>query len=125
MMSSKKDSKLSTLYRSVKATSAPSYDKTKKRKRRREECDLPAPEVLARSQGDGAISRADLSEEEQKLRRFDLQSKFGPCAGITRLERWERAQKFGLNPPAEIRNIIMAQGGPGCEADCCLWHDRI
>lgn len=28
------------------------------------------------------------------------------CAGITRLERWERAKKFGLNPPEEVRELI-------------------
>ena len=26
--------------------------------------------------------------------------------GITRLERWERAQEFGLDPPIEVYDII-------------------
>lgn len=26
--------------------------------------------------------------------------------GITRMERWERAQKFGLNPPETIKDLI-------------------
>ena len=29
-------------------------------------------------------------------------SKFGPYVGIPRLERWERAQALGLNPPEEV-----------------------
>ena len=37
------------------------------------------------------------------LRVFDLSSKYGPCVGITRLQRWERAKKWGLNPPEEVR----------------------
>lgn len=27
---------------------------------------------------------------------------FGPCIGMTRLERWERAEAFGLSPPEEV-----------------------
>jgi DNA polymerase delta subunit 4 len=26
---------------------------------------------------------------------------YGPCVGVTRLERWERAAALGLNPPLE------------------------
>lgn len=32
-------------------------------------------------------STADVSEEERVLRQFDLDPRFGPCAGMTRLER--------------------------------------
>jgi len=31
-----------------------------------------------------------------------LTAKYGPCVGISRLERWERAHKWGLNPPEEV-----------------------
>lgn len=27
---------------------------------------------------------------------------YGPCAGVTRLERWERADALGLKPPPEV-----------------------
>ncbi len=27
---------------------------------------------------------------------------YGPCVGVTRLERWERAAALGLNPPPEV-----------------------
>ncbi|KAG2443116.1 hypothetical protein HYH02_009529 [Chlamydomonas schloesseri] len=134
-MSSKKDSnkdgKLSSVYRQTKpgapvgpATPAKTTRASGKRKAREEDT-TPAPEVLARSQGEGAVSRADLSQDEQKLRKFDLTTKFGPAAGISRLERWERASKFGLEPPEEVRTIIMAAGGPGSAADKGLWHDRV
>lgn len=36
------------------------------------------------------------------LRVFDMTSKYGPYVGITRLERWERAKKWGLQPPEEV-----------------------
>lgn len=36
------------------------------------------------------------------LRVFDMTAKYGPCVGISRLDRWKRAQKLGLEPPDEV-----------------------
>jgi DNA polymerase delta subunit 4 len=36
------------------------------------------------------------------LRVFDLSYEYGPCIGVTRLQRWERANALGLNPPSEV-----------------------
>jgi DNA polymerase delta subunit 4 len=36
------------------------------------------------------------------LLMFDRNYDYGPCIGVTRLERWERAQAMGLNPPLEV-----------------------
>lgn len=27
---------------------------------------------------------------------------YGPCVGVSRLDRWERAYALGLNPPPEV-----------------------
>ena len=40
------------------------------------------------------------------LRVFDLSSQWGPCVGITRLERWKRAEEWGLEPPVEVSMFI-------------------
>jgi len=48
----------------------------------------------------------ELTTDLQKLREFDLNSKYGPCSGLTRMERWLRAEKFNFNPPNYIRDII-------------------
>ncbi|KAH8093248.1 DNA polymerase delta, subunit 4-domain-containing protein [Cristinia sonorae] len=45
------------------------------------------------------------------LRIFDLSYQYGPCVGVTRLERWERAHALGLNPPIEVKDILMTQEG--------------
>ncbi|KAK6289260.1 hypothetical protein POUND7_000801 [Theobroma cacao] len=37
---------------------------------------------------------------------FDMNMAYGPCLGITRMARWERAQRLGLNPPKEIENLL-------------------
>ncbi|KAF8892177.1 DNA polymerase delta, subunit 4-domain-containing protein [Infundibulicybe gibba] len=45
------------------------------------------------------------------LRVFDLSYEYGPCAGVTRLERWERASALGLNPPREVFEILRTRQG--------------
>ena len=38
-------------------------------------------------------------------------------AGITRLERWERAERYGLTPPDEVKEILMAHPGNNLYTD--------
>ncbi|PPQ75443.1 hypothetical protein CVT26_016217 [Gymnopilus dilepis] len=45
------------------------------------------------------------------LRVFDNTYEYGPCVGMTRRERWDRAQAMGLNPPKEIDDILKTQEG--------------
>ncbi|KAG1735888.1 DNA polymerase delta, subunit 4-domain-containing protein [Suillus paluster] len=47
----------------------------------------------------------------QILRMFDMSYEYGPCVGMTRLERWERAASFSLNPPGEVRDILLTREG--------------
>ncbi|KAL5231484.1 hypothetical protein ABZP36_030260 [Zizania latifolia] len=46
-------------------------------------------------------------EEEELLRRFDMDMTYGPCIGITRLQRWERAAAMGLCPPPRLRELLL------------------
>ncbi|KAF7294358.1 hypothetical protein HMN09_01165100 [Mycena chlorophos] len=43
------------------------------------------------------------------LRVFDLSYEYGPCIGITRLQRWERAHAMGLSPPVEVHDILVSK----------------
>jgi len=45
------------------------------------------------------------------LRVFDLTSEYGPCVGLSRLARWERAREWGLNPPPEVKEILLTLEG--------------
>ncbi|KAI0701136.1 DNA polymerase delta, subunit 4-domain-containing protein [Cerioporus squamosus] len=45
------------------------------------------------------------------LRVFDLSYEYGPCVGVSRLERWERAQALGLSPPPEVKEILLTEEG--------------
>lgn len=63
----------------------------------------------------------DSIDDLQILKNFDLTLEYGPCTGITRLERWERAQKHGLNPPDEVKDILLKHKDE--EYQMCLWKD--
>lgn len=49
----------------------------------------------------------DTADEADILRVFDLSASYGPCVGVTRLQRWERAKKWGLNPPEEVSDLAL------------------
>ncbi len=52
-----------------------------------------------------------VEELEKRLRsEFDLETKYGPVVGLTRLERWERAVRLGLEPPVWVRDAITQHG---------------
>ncbi|KAL1328235.1 uncharacterized protein LOC107481589 [Arachis duranensis] len=63
----------------------------------------------------------DYSAGEAMLRQFDMNMAYGPCAGMTRTARWERAQKLGLNPPQEIEKLLKS----GKVQNESLWDGRI
>lgn len=45
--------------------------------------------------------------EMDDLSRFDFDVRFGPYLGLSRLERWVRAQRLGLEPPSQVRDILL------------------
>ncbi|KAI3924528.1 hypothetical protein MKX01_037968 [Papaver californicum] len=50
-----------------------------------------------------------------------MNMKYGPCIGMTRLARWERAKNLGMNPPKEIETCVR-QGKVELE---CLRSNRV
>ncbi|XP_034543015.1 LOW QUALITY PROTEIN: DNA polymerase delta subunit 4 [Notolabrus celidotus] len=68
------------------------------------------------------VTKTVREEELQKLQQFDLDWRFGPCTGIRRLQRWERAKLHGLNPPEEIRYLLL-QTNTDPEYNQSLWCD--
>ncbi|CAH9091650.1 unnamed protein product [Cuscuta epithymum] len=69
------------------------------------------------SQGSPAL-QGEHDENESVLRQFDMNMVYGPCLGMSRLERWERAKKLGLNPPNDLLHILFE--GKNVRKDC-LW----
>ncbi|XP_051633142.1 DNA polymerase delta subunit 4 isoform X1 [Manacus candei] len=58
----------------------------------------------------------------EMLRRFDLCWEYGPCTGITRLQRWERAEALGLSPPGPIRDALL-EHRDNPDVTYSLWHE--
>ncbi|KAK9842279.1 hypothetical protein WJX81_004398 [Elliptochloris bilobata] len=60
----------------------------------------------------------------ETLRQFDLTGRYGPCTGLTRLERWERAAKLGLHPPEEVKAILVRQAPDSLQLEG-IWTGRV
>ncbi|XP_069713073.1 DNA polymerase delta subunit 4 [Phaenicophaeus curvirostris] len=58
----------------------------------------------------------------ETLRSFDLAWEYGPCTGITRLQRWERAQALGLSPPLTVREALLKHPDHP-DIAYSLWHE--
>ncbi|XP_049636478.1 DNA polymerase delta subunit 4 [Suncus etruscus] len=72
----------------------------------------PEPEPLPLSVDDAEL---------ELLRQFDLAWQYGPCTGITRLQRWLRAEQMGLEPPREVCQLLQTHPGDP-RYQCSLWH---
>ncbi|EXJ78542.1 hypothetical protein A1O1_08943 [Capronia coronata CBS 617.96] len=55
------------------------------------------------------VHQETLSLHEKILRHFDLSSQYGPCIGISRLQRWKRANLLGLEPPVEVLAVLLRE----------------
>lgn len=53
------------------------------------------------------LQEAVQPDQVEVLKQFDLSWEFGPCTGITRLQRWERAELLGLSPPTTVRELLL------------------
>ncbi|XP_077234793.1 polymerase delta 4 [Tasmannia lanceolata] len=63
----------------------------------------------------------DFDKHEEVLRQFDMNMSYGPCLGLSRMERWERANNLGLKPPKDVE-ILLKGGNVGLES---LWDGRV
>jgi len=63
-------------------------------------------------------------DAEEMLRQFDLDLRFGPMLGLTRLERWARAEELGLDPPAAVRDYLLVQQ-PGGSVHSSIFEGRV
>ncbi|KAG7093140.1 hypothetical protein E1B28_009423 [Marasmius oreades] len=71
--------------------------------------DLKVAQVIAKE-------NERIKDEQQTLREFDLNGKWGPAVGLTRLERWKRAIDLGLSPPKNVYHLLVDNNGNELEA---------
>ncbi|TMW89146.1 hypothetical protein EJD97_017609 [Solanum chilense] len=72
------------------------------------------------SHGSPDLQADDYDENEELLRQFDTNMTYGPCLGLSRLDRWERAKGFGLNPPTDVEPILRSK-----VRNECLWDGMV
>ncbi|KAK4353773.1 hypothetical protein RND71_025967 [Anisodus tanguticus] len=63
----------------------------------------------------------DYDGKEEILTQFDLNMAYGPCLGLSRLDRWERAKNLGLNPPRDVEPLLRFSK----VRNECLWGGRV
>lgn len=68
-----------------------------------------------------AKSADNYDQNEEVLRQFDMNMVYGPCLGMNRLDRWERAKKLGMNPPADVERLLRSNK----VRNECLWDGRV
>ncbi|KAF5511081.1 DNA polymerase delta subunit 4 [Colletotrichum siamense] len=59
------------------------------------------------------VHQKDVTMAEKVLRYFDVSSQYGPCIGLQRMKRWERADRLGLNPPIEVLAVLLKEEKKG------------
>lgn len=52
-------------------------------------------------------SNVEKEQAEELLKSFDLNPKYGPCRGISRIKRYQNALRLNLNPPFELKKLIV------------------
>ncbi|KAJ3681583.1 hypothetical protein LUZ60_014156 [Juncus effusus] len=71
--------------------------------------------------------KGEFGEEEEVLRQFDMNMKYGPCIGVDRMDRWERASVMGLNPPEQVKAVL--EGAADRKGSMtklhCLWEGLV
>lgn len=60
-----------------------------------------------------AVHQEELSLDEKILRHFDLSPQYGPCVGVSRVQRWKRADTMGLRPPLEVLAVALKAEAEG------------
>jgi DNA polymerase delta subunit 4 len=76
---------------------------------------------------DSSLTKTDISTAQELLRQFDMILKYGPCVGITRSVRWERAKQLGLDPPERVNEILKKKlyQQTIIDLELHLWHKEL
>ncbi|XP_039196980.1 DNA polymerase delta subunit 4 isoform X2 [Crotalus tigris] len=78
--------------------------KKKRGRKERKEAQSPPQDLV---QAESHLQDTAPSDQLEILKQFDLSWQYGPCTGITRMQRWERAKFLGLNPPTTVWDLLL------------------
>ncbi|RUP47193.1 DNA polymerase delta, subunit 4-domain-containing protein [Jimgerdemannia flammicorona] len=74
-----------------------------------EELEWNLPTIPRRNKNAIEIHQEHMKDSDKLLRAFDLNYAYGPCVGLSRLERWERAKTLGLDPPGDVWIMLTSE----------------
>ncbi|KAI3706107.1 hypothetical protein L1987_76363 [Smallanthus sonchifolius] len=60
---------------------------------------------------------------EEVLRQFDMNMAYGPCVGMKRIDRWNRASSLGLRTPGNVYRLLTSAANEVCTDS--LWDGRV
>ncbi|RUS85732.1 hypothetical protein EGW08_006526 [Elysia chlorotica] len=80
------------------------------------------PQKGTKSEPSTSATDSGIKKDLDVLKQFDLILEYGPCNGISRLDRWERAERHGLKPSLEIKDLINRHASDPLYTEC-LWND--
>lgn len=66
-------------------------------------------------------------DSQAVLHEFDLMMQYGPCIGLSRSERFFRAEKLGLEPPENVKELLEALEGDASKKgkhEKCIWDRK-
>lgn len=89
--------------------------------------DTKNPNGLTSTESPSPLSQNEIDDARELLRQFDMTYKYGPCVGIGRTFRWERAQNFGLDPPTKAIELLKDKKYQMAidDFDLHLWHNEL
>ncbi|KAJ1483696.1 hypothetical protein T484DRAFT_3634886 [Baffinella frigidus] len=65
------------------------------------------------------------SDAEAELRKWDMQSCYGPCTSLSRKERWERATRLDLAPHGTLSRVgYLFEAFPDLRGNS-VWHGLV
>ncbi|XP_071946570.1 DNA polymerase delta subunit 4-like [Antedon mediterranea] len=80
------------------------------------------PKITESQQTDSNKHAEKLHQKQLNvLRTFDMKWEYGPCVGVSRLERWQHADQHNLNPPLAIKKLIEDHSTDE-EYTQCVWN---
>ncbi|KAL7991925.1 hypothetical protein Chor_016181 [Crotalus horridus] len=93
--------------------------KKKRGRKERKEAQSPPQDLV---QAESHLQDTAPSDQLEILKQFDLSWQYGPCTGITRMQRWERAKFLGLNPPITVWDLLLKYNKDPFVMNS-LWHE--
>jgi len=80
--------------------------KNAKRQKTLDEMITTSSKKTKTNQTTSTIEKKISNEDLEILKQFDLDMTFGPCTGISRIDRYERALRHELDPPIRVYELI-------------------